>query len=316
MSAPVTRDQWRKTLADLPATPNRIPAIFLAHGQPLLVWPKNLAPPEGRMGGLWEWSGRDGPLGQFLDDLGPVLMEKYKPKGIIVFSAHWETDGERLVTDYGDENPLLMDYYGFIPELYKLEFHSRGDSALTAKIVDAFKKAGQPARPTTPKENRGQDGRGYPGPGFDHGVFVPFKRLFGDNPTTPIVEVSIDESLTPQKHWAIGKALNDLRSEGYLIIAGGLVVHTFANNLEGFDVKTAKPVLKEFHKAITEAVQVQDVDARRKALEDLTHHPGFRIAHPREEHFIPLYVAAGAGEAGESRVLADIYGQSTFAFGI
>ena len=129
------------------------------------------------------------------------------------------------------------------------------------------------------------------------------------------------------------------RSEGYLIISGGLVVHTFENNLEAFDIKTAKPIFKEFQKSIAQAVMLQDVSlflliplvthrdsklnylwpqpaARRIALESLTNHPGFRAAHPREEHFIPLYIAAGAGESGESRVVADIYGQATYAFGL
>lgn len=49
----------------------------------------------------------------FLKDLGPLLMEKYTPRAIVVLSAHWETEGGGVVTDYGDKNPLLFDYYGF-----------------------------------------------------------------------------------------------------------------------------------------------------------------------------------------------------------
>ena len=49
---------------------------------------------------------------------------------------------------------------------------------------------------------------------------------------------------------------------------------------------------------------------------NLTKHEGFRPAHPREEHFVPIYVAAGAGEGGESRILAGIYGCPTIAFGL
>jgi aromatic ring-opening dioxygenase catalytic subunit (LigB family) len=30
--------------------------------------------------------------------LGPALLAKYQPKGILVFSAHWETNGEQLGT--------------------------------------------------------------------------------------------------------------------------------------------------------------------------------------------------------------------------
>lgn len=43
------------------------------------------------------------------------------------------------VTDYGDENPLLMDYYGFDPAFYKLRFKSRGDSALSQRVVQLYK---------------------------------------------------------------------------------------------------------------------------------------------------------------------------------
>lgn len=44
------------------------------------------------------------------------------------------------MTDYGDENPLLMDYYGFDPEMYELTFKSRGDSALSELVVNTFKE--------------------------------------------------------------------------------------------------------------------------------------------------------------------------------
>jgi aromatic ring-opening dioxygenase catalytic subunit (LigB family) len=49
---------------------------------------------------------------------------------------------------------------------------------------------------------------------------------------------------------------------------------------------------------------------------ELTSHPGFRAAHPREEHFIPIYVAAGCGEEGEAKVVSGIYGAPTIAFGL
>lgn len=45
-----------------------------------------------------------------------------------------------LVTDYGAENPLLMDYFGFQPALYKLKFKSRGDSGLSQRVVELYKQ--------------------------------------------------------------------------------------------------------------------------------------------------------------------------------
>ena len=45
-------------------------------------------------------------------------------------------------------------------------------------------------------------------------------------------------------------------------------------------------------------------------------HPGFRASQPREDHFVPLYIAAGAGEGGEARTIVNDYGIPTFAFGL
>lgn len=128
-----------------------------------------------------------------------------------------------------------------------------------------------PARAAPLKESRGRDGRprntsptvtgSVLGAGFDHGVFVPFIRMFGTTvpSTLPIVEVSIDKSLDPREHWAMGEALAGLRKEGYLIIAGGLTVHSFENNMGGFSPETAAPNQKEFDAAIGQAVEIQDV---------------------------------------------------------
>ena len=59
---------------------------------------------------------------------------------------------------------------------------------------------------------RGLDGRGFEGPGLDHGVFVPFNLMFGEDfRSVPIVQASIDGSLTPEDNWALGKAITILR---------------------------------------------------------------------------------------------------------
>ncbi|KII88713.1 hypothetical protein PLICRDRAFT_41929 [Plicaturopsis crispa FD-325 SS-3] len=306
---PKTRADWLKALDELPSTPDKIPAFFFGHGSPALAYP-------GRgMPGM-ESMGPQGPLGTFLRDFGPKLLEKYKPKGIVVFSAHWESDGETLVSDYGAENPLLMDYYGFPPELYRLKFKSRGDSALSSRVMDLYKQAGIRVRTTDASENRGRDGRGFAGPGFDHGVFVPFRIMFGEEFTDiPTVQVSIDGSMSPAKNWALGKAVAKLREEGILVLSGGLLVHNL-RDFSAFNEETADAIYKEFDRAILDAITIPDAEARRTALVALTKHRGFRAAQPREDHFVPLYVAAGAGEGGSVKVVEAIYGAPTFAFGL
>ena len=90
-SLPKTQAEWRQALDALPSTPNKIPSFFFAHGSPTLA---------GRGGGIpkvfMDSMGPQGTLAKFLGDFGPHLINKYNPKGIIVFSAHWETSGESL----------------------------------------------------------------------------------------------------------------------------------------------------------------------------------------------------------------------------
>jgi len=310
---PSNQAEWRAAIASLPSTPDKIPAFFFAHGSPALL---GGSPARGGRAGFADYHGPNGPLANFLADFGPALLSKYNPKAIVVFSAHWETLGERLVTDYGDENPLLMDYYGFPPELYEAKFKSRGDKALAEQIVGLYKEAGQLARTSPKLEPRGEDGRGFQGPGLDHGVFVPFSIMFGNVfDRIPIVQVSIDANLTPESNWKLGQVVKSLREENILILSGGLPIHNL-RDFSSFVPETAKPVHQEFHKAVIDALQLHDAKERKKALQNLPSHPGFRACNPREEHFVPLYIAAGAAEDENAKILNGLYGIPTIAFGV
>ena len=89
-------------------------------------------------------------------------MEKYNPKAIVVFSAHWETHGHiegisfspfirriTSVTDMTDlhgwtlivvmsyeKNHLLYDYYNFPEEMYKVKFESKGSPPVAETGLD------------------------------------------------------------------------------------------------------------------------------------------------------------------------------------
>lgn len=134
------------------------------------------------------------------------------------------------VTDYGEENPLYFDYYGCPPYFYNIKFKSRGDSNLANRIAGLYnkvcgpdlpqvvtsltrisRKAGMTARIAQVSEPRGVDGLGKRSPGLDHGVFIPFREMFGEETDIPIVQVSIDSSFDPEGEWKIGQVLDELR---------------------------------------------------------------------------------------------------------
>jgi len=311
---PQTRIEWCTALDSLNIDRESIPAFFFGHGSPtLLVDPSEMG---HRFSGLSELAGPSSRLAKFLVDFGPALLSKYNPKAILVFSAHWETDDEILVTDYGNDQPLLMDYYGFSEDLYQVAFHSNGDSSISNRVVDVLNHAGIKARRTLRTEPRGIDGRGFHGPGLDHGVFVPFKFMFGDSfSKVPIIQASICGNLDPIANFNLGNAVSRLRSEGVLILSGGLTIHNL-RNLDTFSEPTAESKLRSFHDAIFEAVEKIDPDQRKNSLIELVKHPGFSNAHPRAEHFIPIYIAAGAGGMGKAKILNAQYAAATIVFGL
>ena len=55
------------------------------------------------------------------------------------------------------------------------------------------------------------DGLGKRSAGLDHGVFIPFRHMFGTETDIPIVEVTIDSSLDPEEEWKVGQVLDELR---------------------------------------------------------------------------------------------------------
>jgi hypothetical protein len=227
-------------------------------------------------------------------------------------------------------------------------------SAITDKDT-FFLQAGIPARTTPKSESRGRDGRGFSGPGLDHGVFVPFRLMFGEEfLDVPIVQASIDSSLSPEKNWAIGKAVTQLRSvRGYHFSRKiNIVINKNQKKRRvsllfpvdslsttcviGFPWQKATParstrnltrlscpqlVLQMYATPFLlsfryVAQNTRQPAARKTALVKLTSHPGFRASHPREEHFVPLYVAAGAGEDGGVEIVSAVYGAPTVAFGL
>ena len=105
VALPKTQAEWKKALDELPSTPDKIPAFFFGHGSPMLAQDEADA---RRMGAVGEAMGPKGDLATFLRDFGPALLSKYKPKGIVVFSAHWETTGERLgMSSMSSSSPLI-----------------------------------------------------------------------------------------------------------------------------------------------------------------------------------------------------------------
>jgi aromatic ring-opening dioxygenase catalytic subunit (LigB family) len=195
-----------------------------------------------------------------------------KPKAILIITAHWET---HMPSFTGGAHPaLIYDYHGFPPETYELTYPAPGSPGLAQRAAGLVQQAGFPA---VVDEDYG----------WDHGVFIPLKVMY-PQAEVPVVAMSLHESLDPNLHSHLGRALRPLRDEGVLILGAGMSYH----NLRDFS--THAPASYAFHDWLDGALD-GDWQARCDRLADWHAAPGGRASHPREEHLLPLMVASGAG---------------------
>jgi aromatic ring-opening dioxygenase catalytic subunit (LigB family) len=125
--------------------------------------------------------------------------------------------------------------------------------------------------------------------GFDHGTFVPLVLMYPEA-DVPVVMLSLKSSYDAQEHVRLGQALAPLREEGVLIVGSGLNYH----NMRGFGRAESTPIAEAFEAYLETAIGQAHADTRNGMLVHWEEAPGARLAHPREDHLLPLMVAAGA----------------------
>ena len=197
-----------------------------------------------------------------------------KPRAIIVISGHWE---EPVFTAASVARPsLIYDYTGFPAHTYRLQYPAPGSPDMARHVVELLQAAGLPAGTDTTR-------------GFDHGIFIPFLLLY-PNADIPIVPLSLQQNLDPVLHLEAGRALRSLRNEGVLIVGSGMSYH----NMRGFRTAAGSEHSETFDRWLTGALTDADLRRRWSHLTQWAQAPAARAAHPREEHLLPLMVAAGA----------------------
>jgi aromatic ring-opening dioxygenase catalytic subunit (LigB family) len=249
-------------------TTSRPPVLFLSHG-----------------GGPWPYVDALKAMYAGTERELRMLPRRFgaRPKGVVVVSGHWIAP--RFSVSTAAHPPMDYDYSGFPPHTYQIRYPAPGDPGLAERARGLIVAAGielvaDPAK------------------GFDHGVFVPLGLMY-PAADMPIVMLSVKSDYDPREHLALGRALAPLRDEGVLIVGSGLTYH----NMRGFNLDSSTADAEVFTHYLSEALAFTDVRARDEKLVHWERAPRARIAHPREDHLMPLVVAAGAAGADRGRVL-------------
>ena len=233
-----------------------MPVLFLGHGSPMNAIEDN----EFSRG--WQGIGKDLP----------------RPHAILCISAHWETRGT-FVT--GMEKPrTIHDFGGFPQALFDVQYPAPGSPVLAEQTQQAVTST-----------HIGIDHQW----GLDHGAWSVIIHLF-PKADVPVVQLSLDRSLSPQQHYELARELAVLRRKGVLIIGSGNMVHNLGvidwrNPEGGYDwaieanSRMKELIMNEGH------AQLADYTRQGKV---------FQLSIPTPEHYLPLLYVLGLKDRKES----------------
>lgn len=239
----------------------RLPTYFISHGGGPWPWIKDTMP--------WDMSVLEDSLIAMPREIGVT------PRAVLMISGHWEAPEFTVQTN--PNPPMVYDYGGFPEFTYHISYPAPGSPEVAARVAELLGAAGIAVR---------ED----PRRGFDHGVFAPLVVSWPDA-DVPVLQLSLRHGYDPEQHLAAGRALAPLRDEGVLIVGSGLSYH----NLGLFGPGARRPSA-EFDAWLGETLIDSDPALRTKRLHEWETAPSARVAHPREDHLVPLMVAVGAAE--------------------
>lgn len=241
-------------------------SLFISHGAPDLLI-------------------RDTPAHNFLKTLGKKFE---KPKAIVVFSAHYESDIIEIASN--SKMSTIHDFGGFPAELYKMTYSVSGSPELALDILKLFSELNFETK-INPKR------------GLDHGAWVPLKLMF-PNADIPVIQISLQVNENAIYHYKIGRIISQLQEQNILIIGSGGLTHNLMaafQNMNSQNKEKNTPIwVEKFSDEIHQRLINQDI----AALINWHNLEYAQENHPSFEHFIPLLIALGtAGESFESQRL-------------
>lgn len=207
------------------------------------------------------------------------------PTSILIVSAHWEEAPATLGAT--TTMPLVYDFWGFPDRYYNVTYAAPGAPELAADV----------------RKLLGGNVRDDPTRGLDHGAYVPLVEMY-PGADIPVLQLSLP-SLDPHELYDLGRRLAPLRDRGVLIVGSGFFTHNLVALRQTDGSAGAPPAWSaEFDDWGSGALATGDIDSlldfRQKA-------PGAQIAHPKTEHFAPLFVSLGAGESLRPETVIDGY---------
>jgi len=234
---------------------HRQPTVFIGHGSPMYVLEPN------QHTAAWESLGR----------------RLQKPTAILVISAHWLTRGIWLTAM--PQPKTIHDFGGFPEALFSIEYLAPGSPALAQRVQSLLGQA------VILEEHEW---------GLDHGAWSVLRYLYPDA-DVPVVQLSLDGSLSAQDHYSLAKQLAPLRDENVLILGSGNVVHNL--RLINWSAEaTPHPWATEFNHFFVSHIMAKQHHA---LLDWQKASVAARLSVPTPEHYWPALYPLALQQDGE-----------------
>jgi len=266
------------------------PAIFIPTGSPMLLIEQS-------------------PYHEFLRDFGMKYnFPERLPKCIVCVSARWVSDTDNVKVMSCPYPNTVHDFFGFADCLNVVQYAAHCPSEHSAKVAEALEAGGVPWE---------FDGlRGY-----DFGCWSPLALMFPDA-EVPVVQVSLAKNKDSIYHVKIGKALGELRDEGYLLLCTGGV--TLGLMDLGFGETQPPPAAVAFDQWVYEVLSYEENKEMYETVEEAWEgrnsrltlwnlpiegvHMAAKLCHPTGDHFLPLIVASASGGPSKQIHQSWLYG--------
>jgi 4,5-DOPA dioxygenase extradiol len=233
-----------------------MPAVFVGHGNPMNAITTN--------GYTASWS-------QLARDLP-------RPRAILAISAHWYLPGVQVTGQ--SQPPTIHDFGGFPKELFALQYPAPGSPELAARVQAVL-------GPTSVQVANDW--------GLDHGTWSVLVHMYPDA-DVPVVQLSIDETLSASEHLALARRLAVLRREGILIVGSGNLVHNL--HAYGWGRKQLAPY--DWGLRFEEKLRGLITAGRADEVADYEEMgPDADLSAPTPDHFLPLLYVLGQQQPGE-----------------
>ncbi|KAB2805405.1 4,5-DOPA-extradiol-dioxygenase [Phaeocystidibacter luteus] len=245
-------------LSDHYANSERMPAMFVGHGSPMNAIEQN----------------------EFTRGFAAVANAlPHPPKAILCVSAHWFTQGTRVLMV--EQPETIHDFGGFPRELYDVEYPANGHPELAKETLDLL----------APDAHADEQW------GLDHGTWSVLNHMYPDA-DVPVFQLSIDYTKDADHHFELASKLRSLRDKGVLIVGSGNIVHNLG------ELDWSKGAIREngYDWALEARAQINALllDGNFAPLLDYTNQGlAWRNSIPTPDHFLPLLYALGAKHDSE-----------------